>query len=289
MSYTTAELKGTSNGDSSVELAQLYSEVSGVQKEHGEELIEKLSLEKNMKILDLGCGTGYLSAVLADCVGPEGSVVAIDPNKGRLEIAKKRYSRPNLMFLEANDATLPEDQYDLVFSNYVLQWIKNKAAVLNKVYQNLKPGGRFAFIVPECLPPIFEQMDNLMGLEVANKMKQDHHCVSASEYNHIATTIGFKVTSSEVEIVQSNFANIDGLLKWHCGSTEGRFDPEKVDPTILETFKRPFGDGPSELSCPRLTIILSKLTLKLIICTVYIVASYPPRRLYSSYKQPVVN
>ena len=94
-----------------------------------------------MKILDLGCGTGCLSAVLADCVGPEGSVVAIDPNKDRLEFAKKQYSRPNLMFIEANDATLPEDQYDLVFSNYVLQWIENKAAVLNKVYKNLKPGG----------------------------------------------------------------------------------------------------------------------------------------------------
>ena len=161
-------------------MAQLYSEVSDVQKEHGEELIEKLSLEKNMKILDLGCGTGYLSAVLADCVGPEGSVVAIDPNEGRLEIAKKRYSRPNLMFLEANDATLPKDQYDLVFSNYVLQWIENKVAVLNKVYQNLKPGGRFAFIVPEHHPPIFEQMDKLMGLEVANKMKQDYQCMHVS-------------------------------------------------------------------------------------------------------------
>ena len=34
-----------------------------------------------MKILDLGCGTGYLSASLADSVRPEGTVVAIDPNK----------------------------------------------------------------------------------------------------------------------------------------------------------------------------------------------------------------
>ena len=113
MSYSTS--------DPSVELAQLYSEVSDVQKEHGEELIEKLSLEKNMKILDLGCGTGYLSALLADCVGPEGSVVVIDPNRGRLEVAENQYSRCNLVFLEANDANLPEDQYDLVFSNYVLQ------------------------------------------------------------------------------------------------------------------------------------------------------------------------
>ena len=250
MSYST--------GDPSVELAQLYSEVSVAQKEHGEELIEKLSLEKNMKILDLGCGTGYLSALLADCVGPEGSVVAIDPNKSRLEIAENQYSKPNLVFLEANDATLPKDQYDLVFSNYVLQWIENKVAVLNKVYQNLKPGGQFAFTVPEHRPPIFEQMDNLMGPEVVSKMKQDYQCMSASEYNHIATTVGFKVTCSEVEIQPLNFANVDVLLKWYCATTEGRFDPDKVDPAILGTFKQPFGNGPSENNLLRLTVVLSK-------------------------------
>ena len=247
-----------STGDPSVELAQLYSEVSDVQKEHGEELIEKLSLEKNMKILDLGCGTGYLSALLADCVGPEGSVVAIDPNKGRLEIAEKQYSRPNLVFLEANGATLPKDQYDLVFSNYVLQWIENKVAVLNKIYQNLKPGGRFAFTVSEHRAPILEQLDSLMGPKVANKMKQDLQYMSASEFNCIATTIGFKVICSEVEIQPFNFANVDCLLKWYCATTEGRFDPDKVEPATLEEFKQTYGDCPVENSCPQVTIILSK-------------------------------
>ena len=243
---------------STVELAELYSEISGPQNEHGEELIEKLALDENMKILDLGCGTGYLSALLADCVGPGGKVVAIDPNRSRLELAERQYSKTNLVFLEANDATLPEDQYDLVFANYVLQWIEDKFAVLNKVYQNLKPGGRFAFIVPESRPPFFEQMDNLMGAEMAEKMKHDFQCLSASEYAHLAITIGFKVMSSEVEMRPLNFANVEGLLKWYCGSTEGRFNPEKVDPVILEAFKQPYGDLPAENICARLTIILSK-------------------------------
>ena len=84
---------------------------------------------------------------------------------------------------------------------------------MNKVYQNLKPGGQFAFIVLEHRPPIFEQMDNLMGPEVASTMKQDYQCMSASEFNHIGTMIGFKVTCSEVEIQPFNFANVDCLLK----------------------------------------------------------------------------
>ena len=66
-SATTLEMV-SHHGTSTAELAELYSEISNVQKEHGKELIEKLLLEKSMKILDLGCGTGYLSALLADSV-----------------------------------------------------------------------------------------------------------------------------------------------------------------------------------------------------------------------------
>jgi len=242
------------------ELAKLYSEVSGMQKEHGKELIEKLSLEKNMKILDLGCGTGYLSSVLADCVGPEGRVVAIDPNKSRLEIAEKQYSRSNLVFLEANDVTLPEDQYDLVFATYVLHWIQNKTAVFNKVYQNLKPGGRFAFTVPENRAPFFQKMDKLMGPDFETKIEQvaRSYLLSTSEYNDLATTTGFKVISTQVETKPLNFANVEDLLKWYYGSTEGRFNPDKVDPASLEEFKQSFGDRPVESSFPVITIILSK-------------------------------
>ena len=213
MSYSTSsstKLEGVNHGDSSAELAKLHSELSDLQRKHGEELIKKLSLEKNVKVLDLGCGTGYLSSLLVDNVGPGGTVVAIDPNKSRLELAQKQYSRSNLVLIEANDVSLPEDQYDLVFSNYVLHWIENKSAVLKKVLQNLKPGGQFAFIVPEHQPPIIEQMDHTM---VGPEMMQGFHWMSAPEYNHLATSIGFRVTSSETEVKPLNFATVEGLLK----------------------------------------------------------------------------
>ena len=248
-------LKGSSYGDSSLELAEIYSKVSDLQKEHGKEMIEKLSLEKNMKILDLGCGTGYFSALLADSVRPEGTVVAVDPNKSRLELAEKQYSRPNLVFLEANDVSFPEDQYDLVFSNCVLHWIENKKAVLKRVYQNLKPGGQFAFSVMANQPTIVEQMDDLIGPE----MKQCFHWMSASEYNQLATAVGFKVTYSDVQKKPVHFENIEHLIQVYHGSTDGRFNPEKIEPAILEAFKQPFGDRPIDLvDFHRVTIILAK-------------------------------
>ena len=63
---TSTKLEGVNHGDSSAELAKLYSELSNLQRKHGEELIKKLSLANNVKILDLGCGAGYLSSLLDD-------------------------------------------------------------------------------------------------------------------------------------------------------------------------------------------------------------------------------
>ena len=254
--YSSNKLECFSHGNSSLELARLYSEVSDLQKEHGKEMIQLLALEKNITILDLGCGTGYLSALLADCVGPEGKVVAIDPNKSRLDLAEKQHSRPNLVFLEANDLTFPEDRYDLVFSNYVLHWIKNKNALFNKVYRNLKPGGQFAFGVCTHQPTLVEQMDDLMGPE----MRQCFHWMSASEYNHLATTVGFEVTYSDVQKKTVHFESIEHLMQVYHGSTDGRFNPEKIEPAVLQVFKQPFGDRPVDLDdFHRVTTILTKV------------------------------
>ena len=256
MAYSRTKLESVNHA---VELAEVYSDISDVQKEHGKKLIKQLSLAKKMKVLDLGCGTGYLSALLADCVGLEGEVVAVDPDKARLALAKKQYSKPNLVFIEADDSTFPEGQYDLVFTNFVLHWVDNKTALLNKVYQNLKPGGRFASIVPVQQPAVFDHMIDLMGQEMAKEMNKNFHWMLASEYNHLATAVGFNVTFTEAQTELLHFTNVDSLLKWYCASTGGWFDPGKVDPATLEEFKRPYGDGPASIEDHLLvTIILTK-------------------------------
>ena len=63
------------------------------QAANGVDLIDKLSLKRGSVVLDLGCGTGHLSSVLAERVGPLGSVVGVDPDEKRLEIAKTKFSQ----------------------------------------------------------------------------------------------------------------------------------------------------------------------------------------------------
>jgi ubiquinone/menaquinone biosynthesis C-methylase UbiE len=72
------------------ELAKRYSETSQWQREQGLSLLEIAKPSASQTVLDLGCGTGELSAELARRVGRSGRGIAIDPDAARLEHARER-------------------------------------------------------------------------------------------------------------------------------------------------------------------------------------------------------
>ena len=83
-------------------------------------------------ILDLGCGTGELSAYLAELVGPDGKVIGVDPDKERIQLAKETHNQiENLSFVQGSAINFPgigAKVYNIVFSNYVLHWMGNKSS-----------------------------------------------------------------------------------------------------------------------------------------------------------------
>ena len=75
--------------------ASLYHNNSSKQAEAGHKLLSKVKVPSGSSVLDLGCGTGYLATVLSEMVGPEGRVVAVDPDAERIGIAKENNARLN--------------------------------------------------------------------------------------------------------------------------------------------------------------------------------------------------
>ena len=124
-----------------------YHKGSKPQQGIGMMIIDMLNVEKGATVLDLGCGTGYLTKVLSEQVGPKGKVVAVDPDGEKLKIAREEYSACNIEYIQADDKTFPPGQYDLIYSNTVIHWIRDKEALLKKVYQHLCLGGCFAFTI----------------------------------------------------------------------------------------------------------------------------------------------
>jgi trans-aconitate methyltransferase len=107
----------------------------------GSPVMELLAPLPGERILDLGCGDGVLTRKLVD-MGCE--VVAVDASPAFVEAARKLGLDARVMYAEE----LPfHEEFDAVFSNAVLHWIKRADEMIAGVYRSLTPGGRF---VAEC-------------------------------------------------------------------------------------------------------------------------------------------
>jgi trans-aconitate methyltransferase len=106
-----------------------------------ESLVEALNPQPGERILDLGCGDGFLTRRIAESGA---NVVGVDVSPQMVAAAKERGADARL----ASGELLPFNQeFDAVFSNAALHWMSDHDAVLRGVYRALKPGGRF---VAEC-------------------------------------------------------------------------------------------------------------------------------------------
>lgn len=129
----------TSINISQVWNSRLYDNQLGFVSEYGKGVVNWLDPQSGMRVLDLGCGTGDLTALIASS-GAE--VEGMDASAEMIAEARAKY--PGLPF-EVADAqdfrTSPS--YDAVFSNAALHWMKRPADVIRGVWDALRPGGRF--------------------------------------------------------------------------------------------------------------------------------------------------
>ncbi len=119
--------------------SDLYEAKHAFVWQYGEDLISLLNPQPGEKILDLGCGTGQLTAQISQ-TGAE--VMGIDHSSTMISTAKANY--PQIEFVVADGKNFQLGQlFDAVFSNAALHWILEAKSVINCIWRSLKPGGRF--------------------------------------------------------------------------------------------------------------------------------------------------
>jgi trans-aconitate 2-methyltransferase len=118
--------------------SSLYNKKHDFVFKYGEYLVQMLTPQEGERILDVGCGTGYLTNLIAN----SGAMVTGMDNSIDM-IAKARNEYPHLPFRLASVTDFNfNESYDALFSNAVLHWVTEKEQAVKSMYNNLKPGGR---------------------------------------------------------------------------------------------------------------------------------------------------
>ena len=106
-----------------------------------------LELRAGERVIDIGCGPGYLAAEMAELVGPEGFVQGVDPSPHMLAIAARR-ALAHMELSEGDALSLPADDtsFDAAVSTQVYEYVPDIAAALVEARRVLRPGGRLVVL-----------------------------------------------------------------------------------------------------------------------------------------------
>jgi ubiquinone/menaquinone biosynthesis C-methylase UbiE len=131
-------------------------------------LLDTAGIRSGMKVLDVGTGIGDVAFLVGERVGSRGTVLGVDMNPALLDVARQRAQVAgitNVAFLQADvqgDLTqiALEDQFDAVVGRLILLYIQDRAALLRRLSQRLRPGALSPFrnstsrsLAPHCHTP----------------------------------------------------------------------------------------------------------------------------------------
>lgn len=119
--------------------AELYDQKHDYVWQMGAGVVDLLNPLPSEHILDLGCGTGHLSAQIA---AGGAHVVGFDASPSMLDQARQNFPDLDFRHADARDFCF-EERFDAVFSNATLHWIHEPARAIERVAHHLNPGGRF--------------------------------------------------------------------------------------------------------------------------------------------------
>lgn len=109
------------------------------------DLLGLVNVRADLKVVDLGCGSGELTRQLAEAL-PNSHVTGLDSSPQMLDKAASN-ATSNLVFQLGDQSTLTGD-WDLIFSNAALQWSENHEELIPRLFERLRPGGQIAVQVP---------------------------------------------------------------------------------------------------------------------------------------------
>lgn len=120
--------------------ADSYDEFAKIQHRVAAQLLSQCPIDHKQHVLDLGCGTGYCLPVLAQRYS-KAQITGADLSQGMLDFAHGSFPQFQYEIADAENLPFVPESFDLIFSNFAVQWCDDFSQVLKQAYSVLKPGG----------------------------------------------------------------------------------------------------------------------------------------------------
>lgn len=202
-----------------------YSNHSEIQFNIGIELLKHYIFRGDEKVLDIGAGSGELTAYIAKWV-PNGQVIGIDLSKAMVEFANKQFfSDPHINFVQASAVNFSFDfQFDLITSFNTLHWVYAQATTLANMYEHLKNGGTILVQMSPQNDNFLEDavvmtMDDKKWMAYFNNYEPQYYLSETShlQYKKMLNEIGFKISFFHTNEKEITFANDESFALWLQG------------------------------------------------------------------------
>jgi ubiquinone/menaquinone biosynthesis C-methylase UbiE len=234
-------------------LATTYDVLSNSQFVRGSELVDRLDIQANHVVLDIGAGTGRLGLhVLEKKLDIDGKLIGIDPLEERIKVAKakNRYANGEFLVGTAEDLSfLERESVDHVYLSSVFHWVPDKKKALAEIFRVLKPGGKVGITTgarelsdSTTIHKVLNQI--LLGPKYSNRVNIHDYVTSrqgttTTELINLLSEAGFEVESVEVHRNQTRHESGEVFVDFLESSTFGNYlahVPEDLRPAARAEF-----------------------------------------------------
>src|SRR6266478_1075371 len=137
------------NEDAARHLERVYRTTDVVAQRS--DTMKQLALSHGERVLDVGCGPGFLCESIAAAVGSDGAVTGVDISSDLIALCRTR-NPPKWLSYAVGDAThiaQPDASFDVVVCTQVAEYVPDVDRVLAETFRVLRPGGRAVFVATD--------------------------------------------------------------------------------------------------------------------------------------------